>query len=597
MGASELKPGGPSPHVERGAFGISAPVRIATIYLAFSLVWIFGSDYLVALLFDASDRGRELALRAQTLKGSLFVIVTGLMLWWLIRGHTRRLENLNASLSESEARLRRLLADIPVPVCLVRDGRFKYLNAAARELLGDDPALEGTPLEKRVHQTSRTPVETLLNRVKREERTIELEHQRLIGAGERELDVLMVARPSDADPGSFELVLIDNTERRRLESIAAQANRQEAVGAVAAGFTHNFNNLLTAIMGQVQLARRDGPVSAEVEHSLTTIDELARHGAGVTRSLLSFARLSKPDRHVVAVAPLVRSLEPLVRGLMPTSIAVDIDTAGIDDSASALIDEGQFKHVIINLAINARDAVRARGNWPGQIVLRVREMVRSTSAELPANRRILITVSDNGVGIAPEVMPELFRPFFSTKPHGMGSGLGLPITRSIVEDHDGEITVESTLGVGTTFSVSLPECETAPPAGSANPAAAPSVRRGTVIVGEDNPAIRRFVSAWLRTEGYQVLEAETRGAVQGLLGAPPTTEQGVVALVLGGILAEKGTVQGKGGLAASSVPIVLIAPGSTPPAPGSNTTLLPTPFSPRDLIEAVRRFEPESQRI
>jgi len=562
----------------------NAAMRIAGLYVAVSLLYIVTSDWIVAAVAPSQVRNALF----QTIKGSGFVLATGVMLWFLIRRNMREMERLNDSLARQGERLRILLDDAPVPICVVRRGVLEYLNTGARRLLG--PGLDSGERRfiDRVVEPFRGPVERMLDDVQRSGRPASLAELKLLDADGREIDVELAACPFAPDEGAVQVAIIDVTERKRLEAGLAQAHKMEAVGKLASGVSHEFNNLLTAILGYSTLARQGVEPGSSAARSLDQVDAVAKHAAGITRSLLTLSRASPALKQQVPLRPVIDEAVDLVRSVVPRTIAIEATTE-LPEGASALVDAAQLKQAVLNLAMNARDVMPAGGTLSISTTFAPRQ-----SPGLPHGAAV-IRVSDTGPGIPPDVRARLFTPFFTTKPAGKGTGLGLALTRSIVEDHGGTIEVESRAGQGATFTISLP-C-TAPGRSSASP---PPARSGqqVVIVGEDTPEVLSIVSLSLRNAGYIVVPAtdgaevirlvqEHKDRLDALImdvGLP--TASGVECLI-------------RARQILPDLPVVLMTGGAMPDVPPEEDRLLerlPKPFRTEALLERVAAAIHEGSR-
>ena len=300
----------------------------------------------------------------------------------------------------------------------------------------------------------------------------------------------------------------DITERRRLEQHLARAQRLDSVGRLAAGVAHDFNNLLTAIFGGVEAIRGGLRVGEPVDDDLAAIDHAARRAAALTRQLLAFARQQVVVARTVDLDQLLDSLVQMLRRVLGAQVELMTTTAA--EHGLAHIDAGQLEQVILNLVVNARDAMPAGG----QIVLetgrrRVEHLEVHEGETVEPGEYVTLTVRDNGSGIAPEVRPHIFEPFFTTKGPGQGTGLGLATSYGIVRQHGGHLWCASELGVGTAFTICLPR---AAAAAATAPAPAPddpaSAGNATILIAEDDPTVRSTTARVLRKQGYTVLEAQ-----------------------------------------------------------------------------------------
>jgi PAS domain S-box-containing protein len=326
-------------------------------------------------------------------------------------------------------------------------------------------------------------------------------------------------------------------ERERLELQLQRAQRLESVGALAGGVAHDFNNLLTAILGAAELASADPD---EVAESMETIREAALRARELTRQLLSFARHEPIERRTVDLRDLVARLGPILRRILPSRIDLVMHTVG--DPALVVGDPSQLEQIVMNLAINARDAIASEGRIDvgvGHATLVPHDPVVALSG-IEAGPVIRLSVSDSGTGMAPEVLERAFDPFFTTKAEGVGTGLGLSIVHGTVRRHGGWIRVESAPGFGTTFLIDLPVPDPstiapAAPAPSA-PIERPEPGRRTVLVAEDEPLILSLFERVLEREGYRVLSAGSGKKAIELLAAEAGPIDAVISdVVMAGV--------------------------------------------------------------
>jgi nitrogen-specific signal transduction histidine kinase len=300
---------------------------------------------------------------------------------------------------------------------------------------------------------------------------------------------------------------VDVTDRVRLEEQLRQAQKMEAIGQLAGGVAHDFNNLLTVISGNCDLllsgARADDPTRA----NLVDIRAAGERAANLTRQLLAFSRKQILEPKLVDVHEVLGGVEKMLRRLIGEDVTLGTDFAA--DPSWVKVDPGQLEQVVMNLAVNARDAM-PRG---GRLTIRTRSLGPPDAPDLDETSgkrrrpRVAISIADNGVGIPADVKPHLFEPFFTTKPAGKGTGLGLATVYGIVKQSGGDITVESEPGKGATFTFVLPSHPEPRRRGSG--ASLHAVPRGTetVLVVEDEDAVRRIVKIALESTGYRVIEA------------------------------------------------------------------------------------------
>jgi PAS domain S-box-containing protein len=294
-------------------------------------------------------------------------------------------------------------------------------------------------------------------------------------------------------PGLHLFVVRDITEQRILEEHLRQAQKMEAVGQLAGGIAHDFNNLLTVIAGYGEIARRRigaGPGSGELEEMIRA----AGRASELTKQLLAFARRQVLEPVLLDVNDVASRLIPMLSRLIGEAIEIAV-LAG-RDLPPVLADRAQLEQVIINLAINARDAMPDGGT-----------LAIETSVE---GEHVRLAVSDTGAGIDPELLERIFEPFFTTKDVGLGTGLGLATVHGIVTQSGGHVDVVSDPGLGTTFTVWLPAAEHAAATSAAGADPAPPRRGGdeTLLLCEDEAGVRALVKIVLSGAGYTVHAAE-----------------------------------------------------------------------------------------
>jgi CheY-like chemotaxis protein len=295
-------------------------------------------------------------------------------------------------------------------------------------------------------------------------------------------------------------------ERARLEAQLRHAQRAEAVGQLAAGIAHDFNNILAVIQGHVGLMAEE-ETSPDLRSSIDEIGSAVGRASNLTRQLLTFTRQQPFKRKWLDCNVVVGDLYKMLSRVIGEGIHIELQLASA--LPGVFVDVGMIEQVIVNLTINARDAMPGRGKLTLRTTARtVPEVPRLNSRAKPGSY-VCLSVLDTGSGIPPEILPRIFEPYFTTKESGRGTGLGLATVQGIVSQHDGWIEVQSTVGSGTRFDVYLPAGEK--PVQSSPPphVATPTPGQGeTILVVEDEPALRAVFSNVLRRHGYRVLVAE-----------------------------------------------------------------------------------------
>ena len=301
----------------------------------------------------------------------------------------------------------------------------------------------------------------------------------------------------------------DVTAHKKLEDQLRQSQKMEAIGQLAGGVAHDFNNILTVIHGHASLLLAGGSLSASSGKSAQQIVQAADRAAGLTRQLLTFSRRQVMQPRRVDVNEIVTNMTKMLGRILGEDIALQMSYW--PQPPMVLADASMMEQVLLNLAVNARDAMPRGGQLNVQISVEDLAWPRTVAhAEARAGRFVCLAASDSGCGIAPEILRRIFEPFFTTKEVGKGTGLGLATVYGIVKQHQGWIEVESQLGQGTTFRVYLPEANEGKELKSERTAESP-VRGGTetILVVEDEQPVRELVCSLLTNHGYKVLQAES----------------------------------------------------------------------------------------
>jgi len=309
-------------------------------------------------------------------------------------------------------------------------------------------------------------------------------------------------------------VLRNVTERKRLEAQVQQAQKMEAVGQLAGGVAHDFNNILQSILGFTDILLAETPPATQHHGDLLEIRKSAERAAGLTRQLLAFSRRQMIMPTVVDLNSLVSNMHKMLHRLIGEDIQLVTELAA--DLPRVKADAGQIEQVIMNLVLNARDAMPQGG----RMTLTTASMALTTEdvhfvAEGRAGQFVRLTLSDTGTGIAPDVLPHIFEPFFSTKGPGQGTGLGLSVIYGIAQQHNGWVNVYSQLGHGTAFKLYLPTYAGAEDLAAAphTPPAPPRGHSERILLIEDEPEVRSLATRVLLAAGYDVLAAGS--AVEG----------------------------------------------------------------------------------
>ncbi len=303
------------------------------------------------------------------------------------------------------------------------------------------------------------------------------------------------------------VVFKDVSERLRLEERLRQAEKMEAIGQLAGGVAHDFNNLLTAIVSYAQIVREAIPAADPAQADVRQIEIAAARASALTRQLLAFSRRQRLEPKVIELRAVVREMETMLRRLLPESVALHVETPA---AGTVLADPAQIEMVVLNLAVNARDAMPSGGG----IEIRVDEVEDGSADEeaLVNGPAAVLSVRDDGLGMDAATRDHIFEPFFTTKPAGRGTGLGLSTVFGIVTQSGGTIRVRSEAGRGSEFRIYLPRKERAvSEPDEARLATAPRAGFETVLLVEDDDAIRAIARRSLAEAGYRVIDAASAG--------------------------------------------------------------------------------------
>ncbi len=309
----------------------------------------------------------------------------------------------------------------------------------------------------------------------------------------------------------------DITERKLIEGRLGQHQRLESLGQLTGGVAHDFNNLLTVILGNAELLAEDLP-AGRWRQMAEFISTAAQRGADLTGRLLAFSRRQPLAPKVVRVDELTVAMSGLLSRTLGEHI--EIHLTGEDGLAATLIDPAQLENALLNLALNARDAMPDGGRLA--IDTRNVQLSRGEGVDLEPGAYVAISVTDTGTGIRPEHLDRVFEPFFTTKERGGGTGLGLAMVYGFVKQSNGHVTIRSEIGRGTTVRLLLPRVDHQEAAAESVTAVAPAIGgRELVLVVEDEPLVREFVVSQFVSLGYRVLEAANGAAALALLRDRP----------------------------------------------------------------------------
>jgi PAS domain S-box-containing protein len=509
------------------------------------------------------------------------------------------------ALRRSESRYRSLIlsAIFGIYRCTL-DGRFLDVNPALIGMLGYESVEEVLRLDARCDLfVNPQEIERLTEEYRRSGRLNGAEVQWKHKAG-HPITVRLSGRAAsgaDEEEEVLELIAEDITEKRQLEEQFRQAQKMEAVGRLAGGVAHDFNNLIMVINGYTEVLLEQLKTDSDMRQKVESIQQAAERAATLTRQLLAFSRKQLLELRVIDVNRVITDMERLLRPLIGENI--ELVTRLSADAGHTRADAGQLEQVLMNLVVNAKDSMPEGGRITIQSSnVTVRPNMGEHRFIQPGNYSV-ISVSDTGHGMDKETMSRIFEPFFTTKDKGKGTGLGLSTVYGIVKQSNGYVFAESQAGCGTTFYVYLPCVQDAVEAH--NSGMTPEPEKGgceTVLLVEDEESVRELVKVTLSSRGYKVLEAAE--GESGLRLAAETN--GAIDILVTDVM-----MPGMGGreLAAKLAALrpgicVLFLSGYTedvivtPGALGPSTAFLQKPFTLQNLAKKVRevlRARPQSK--
>lgn len=493
-------------------------------------------------------------------------------------------------LQERERLLSAILGSIESGVLVTdRSRRIAFANEVALALTGET-GLVGAEIAEavpsQVLKTARREGSTLWHRDSgsREDQTIQL-------------TVHPLREPDATDPrASREVWVLQDITRRLADERAlrekdeqlAHAEKMDAVGRIAGGLAHDFNNLVTIMMGYSRLAiddvERNHPLE-DIRRNIEGIYETARRSSGLTRQLLAYSRVESTNPSAIAVDQAISQGAELLESVVAENIHLEFTLHASE--ARVLLDPARLEQVVVNLVLNARDAM-PRG---GTIVVsteavRLEEPLHAFIRELPPGQYLRLQVDDSGAGIEADAISHIFEPFFTTKDRTEGSGFGLATVYATTEDAGGAIDVASTVGQGTTFSVYLPLVEDE----ESNDSAGGTVDEHptgteTVVVIQEEEGLRRLVTRILRSHGYTPIVARSVG--DGLLLTEHTAEvRAIVTDRSAPYLSQAEVVWRLRSVAPPKAAVIVTVSGAAEEAGQDGT--IQKPFEPAELLRTLR---------
>ena len=397
--------------------------------------------------------------------------------------------------------------------------------------------------------------------------------------------------PQSGSPAVYEAFAQDVTEQRLMEQQFQQAQKMEAIGRLAGGVAHDFNNLLMIIRGCAELLNYHQGEPEKVKAYIKQIDDATSIAAAVVQQLMAFSRKQVVERIQIDCNTVLRDLRKMLPRLLGEDIQIEFKLGQNLKRISA--DRSQIEQIILNLAVNARDAMP----HGGKLLISTSEvyanapLIERPGHELAPGSYVMLTVSDTGTGMPADIQAHIFEPFFTTKERDKGTGLGLATVHGIVKDSGGHILVESTVGKGTTFSIYFPAMTTS--VENAAPKHVPIVAGGseTILLVEDEEALREITGEYLRSRGYRILTAKNGlNALEILRAHDEPIDILLTDIIMPGI---SGTELVKSALAMRpSLRVIYVSGyadrGAENFAPGHTAVILKKPYSLADLGQQIR---------
>ena len=402
-----------------------------------------------------------------------------------------------------------LFRDAPMCVAFAdAQGVITEANAALAKFFGVSGDLTARNFSDLAQAGDRAQVSALIASAARGETglaAVELRMSKNGAADERMAELFASPMPG----GNAILYLVDVSEQKALETKFAQSQKMQAVGQLAGGVAHDFNNLLTVIIGNCEFLLMRHQAGDPSFKEINEVHQNALRAAALVSQLLAFSRKQTMQPKALVLGDVIGELAQMLRRLVGEGIALNVERDS--DLWTVHADEAQLSNAIINLVVNARDAMPSGGTV---VIKTVNQTVNKSSALgtaiMPPGDYVRIEVSDTGTGMSQEIQSKIFDPFFTTKPVGQGTGLGLATVYGIVKQTGGFITVDSEVGKGTSFNIYLPRLRADTNAAPVEVVAAPTrdvTGQDTILLVEDEEAVRSFAARALRMRGYNVLEA------------------------------------------------------------------------------------------
>ena len=563
----------------------SAATRLAVAFVGWSAIWVIASDYIANAFVPQVS-----FWRIQTEKGLVYVVVSGLLLWLSVHAMERD-EARRRALNESK--LKRLKESGLIGVAgRSAEGKIVYTNETLAQMLGYSyHELIGMEMSKLVPSIYDHLREKVQKQLQQFGRTSLFEVELLRKDGFRV--PILGGRAILADENGEEIIyFIDITElkrseeeRRQLQEDLQHADKINALGRLAGGVAHDFNNELSIIIGYASLlhARLSGDEASSVNTS--QILKAAERARALIRQLLAFSRKQTVRKEVVDLNQVMAEMHSMLRPLLNESVELRVLLSREDECVE--IDRSQFQQIMMNLVVNARDAMPDGG------VLTIAVGASSmngnlTDREINSREFVALRIMDTGTGIDESIRLRIFEPFFTTKERTGGTGLGLAMVYGIVKQNNGDITVTSKPGQGTSFTLKFPRAERSSASPPQTVRAEPGSLRATVLLVEDLMDLREMLAQILSRKGLRVLVASD--GVNAIKIASET--QGTIDLIITDVMMPR--MRGPDAVrkireSRPAVKAIYLSGYTESLVPEGNDVLIPKPVAPEALLNAIEK--------
>jgi PAS domain S-box-containing protein len=502
----------------------AAAFRVSLIYAVFSILWILFSDQLLLLLVT----DLEIMTKIQILKGWIFVLVTSLIIYFLLLREVTRVIRIQHALGRKEQDYQEVfnatnegiiihdaktgdIVDVNVPFLKMFNFRPQQIpGMTVQDLSQGMPPFNQQEAEKRIQLA-----------ITEGPQMFEWHCRRADGELFWAEVTLKMAKVGGVDRVISVLRNVD--DRKRMEEQGAeyekrfqQAQKMEAIGTLAGGVAHDFNNILSAVLGYAELARDEIPADSRAARHLQEVTRAGNRAKELVKQILTFSRNNQPQQKPVLMQVMVKEAVKLLRASIPTTIKIELNIDGT--CGAVLADPTQLHQIVMNLCTNAYHAMREGGGvlTLGLLNVTLKDSIAvAVGANLPAGEYILFTVADTGTGIEGDISKKIFEPYFTTKSKGEGSGMGLSVVHGIVTHLGGGITVNSNPGKGTTFEVYIPVNSQTVASVVEKTNLPVGGRTGMILFVDDEEVLANLGKSILERCGYTVtVETDSRKALE-----------------------------------------------------------------------------------